>query len=168
LIGRGRTARPAGELHVFFACHELVCAVPAQRVGRLLLDEEVAAPLTGAGWPTVIIDDVVHPVWDLGELLGRPALRHAWVTVRTEVGGHAMTVALRTGPCLVVRPLAERRPAPPSAHVARSAAFPYVFRTEGLVASVRTKVGLVLDVDRLWTAAERARASTSLTGGGAP
>src|SRR5262245_10093457 len=91
-----------GELFVVVSCHSLVCAVATRWVARLLLDDEVAP----AQRDVVSIDGRRCAAWDLGAMLGLPPLGHAWVLLNVPYRGEEVPIALRTGPCLTVQPLA--------------------------------------------------------------
>jgi len=155
----------SAELCVFFSCADALFALPAARVGRLLLPRDVddgdvdgQARRPGVTW----IGDAPHALWDLGALLGRRAPPGGWITIDVPHGRERVAIALRTGPCLVVRRLADRLPAPAGLFVRRTAAFPSIFRADTVIASSGHAVGIVLDVDQLWTRAELAASATEL------
>jgi hypothetical protein len=170
---------PAAELAVMVSCHGLVCALPVRDVQRLLLREAVdvaaaARPRPGQrALPQVVFaDDQPYAVWNLGTLLGMPPLAVAWVLLQVPADPEPVAIALRTGPCLIVQPMPETAPLPPSLFRARGAGIAGAFPTARLRGKpLPVALGLALEPRRLWTldelASSRAAVDAALEGEGA-
>jgi hypothetical protein len=144
---------------LFVRCHALVCALPAIRIHRMLLAEELRAERG-----IVRSGSASYVAWDLGERLQTKPLGVAWVLFDVPgEGGVRAPIALRTGPCLAVRPISKVVPLPARLFAAREGA------VTGAVASddaTGPGFGLVLDIDRLWSPRELVL-SANLAAGGA-
>ena len=92
--------RVIADLAVMVRFGELVVAIAAQRVSRIVMADE-AVPAAGA-IPSVRIGDTVLPAWDLGKLLGFTDPPEAWLIMTTSDEPDAPTIALGTGPCVAV------------------------------------------------------------------
>jgi hypothetical protein len=173
--------QPATELVVVIACHAVVCTLPVRRVERLLLREaislqpppgrrvrEVPRPVP----QVVYAGEEPYAAWNLGTLLGLPPVSTAWVLLH--VGGSgtdAIPIALRTGPCLIVRPQPAAAPLPAALFRDRGAGIVGAFS----VAQLRGRpggaaMGLCLDPQRFWSeqelAGSRAAVAAALEGRG--
>jgi hypothetical protein len=158
--GRALRREEAQELSVVFACHHLVCALPARCIERLVLPEEVTV-LAGHGvagegpWHPVLVGEHRYAGCNLGTQLGMPAVDAAWALLRRWHRGVELPIALQTGPCLLVQPLGPGVPLPDGIFRERpgvvAAAFPTALLRSraGLI-----EVGLRLDPDRLWAEAD--------------
>jgi len=153
------------ELCVVLACHDLVCALPARWVDRLVLPAEVASVATSADAAVALVlaGERQLAAWNLGTLLGLPPLGTAWVLLRIPFRGSELPIALHTGACLVVQPLPPALALPPGAFRARPHAI------SGAFASTRVRgrapaspVGLWIDPSRLFTDDELAAAASAL------
>jgi hypothetical protein len=168
---RAPAAREARELCVVLSCHELVCALPAARVERLVLPGEVsllgrpADPAEGRGWQLVQVGEQLYAGCDLGTQLGLAPVEAAWVLLRAEHRGASLPIALATGPCLVVQPLAAGAALPAAAFRARAGAVAALFPTALLESRADlVEVGLRLDLGALWSE-EELDAAAALFGG---
>jgi hypothetical protein len=92
--------RAIAELAVMVRFGELVVAVAAERVSRIVMADE-AEPVAGAT-PSVRIGGAVLPAWDLGKLLGLVDPPAAWLVMTTSDEPNAPVIALGTGPCVAV------------------------------------------------------------------
>lgn len=152
----GRTAD--AELFVVVACHAFPCALPARRVVRLLLSDEVPAAEGGV----IRAEGGVFAAWNLGEMLHLDALGDAWVLLNVPHGDGTVPIALQTGVCLAVQPLATRFPLPPGLFHARQAALEAAFLAHEVRAAQAGLVGLHFDPARAWTAAELDRSARAI------
>jgi hypothetical protein len=174
-------AHPRGidRLCVFFACDAFVCAIHVRSVVRLATLEEAqvigaapGAPLDG----TCVVDagDAPFAAWDLSRLLEIPQFAGAFVLLRIPWRGAEVPIALRTGPCLVVRDLPGVAPVPASLFRARRGAIVGAFDASALGAPSAGRVaGLEIDPARLLDAADletslRTLRSAPVDGGRAP
>ena len=129
-----RTAAPQrtrgiAELAVLVRFGELVVAVAAQRVSRIVMaDEVVDAP--DRATPSVRLGATVLPAWNLGELLGIAEAPAAWLVMTTSDEPNASTIALGTGPCMAVASHDELSALPPGVVSAPAAAVLGVFATD--------------------------------------
>jgi len=122
-------SRAIGELAVLVQFGELVVAVAAQRVSRIVLaDEAVAAPPRPT--PRVVIGGTTLPAWDLGKLLGFSEPPAAWLVVTTGDEPSAPEIALGTGPCIAVAPHDGTSPLPAGVVSAPASAVVGVFATD--------------------------------------
>jgi len=171
--GRSAGREERGELCVILSCHELVCALPASWIERLVLPKEVSVivgerPSAAAGkraWELVLVGEQRYAACNLGTQLGLRPLDAAWALLRAPHRGAVLPIALQTGPCLVVQPLGTGVPLPPAAFRTRSGAVAAAFPT-ALVKSklALSDVGLRLDPSRLWTESELDAAAAVLGG----
>jgi hypothetical protein len=155
-------------LHLFVACGPFVVAIDANRVERLLLRDEPCLvdsdPVPRATARLGLLEAGGDPrtAWDLGLLLGLLPQDAAWVLLRGE--GSVARCALRTGACLSVAPLPATGIVPLPASLCRSR--PGVFRSAFAAPQygrhVLGPVGLVLDLERLWSEEETAYANALL------
>lgn len=174
-MGRGArepAAAPtnSAELAVFFGCHGFVCAIGAPVVERLVLADEVSlapAPLDAcaacagydrrsarlAGMAEIERQAVV--VWDLGALLELGPLSSSLIVLRVSRDGVRLPLALRAGPCMVVRPLSAVTWLPRDLLRARQASMSGAFTAEALGEHGKgSLLGLMLDPAALFTRAE--------------
>jgi len=93
--------RTISELAVMVRFGDLVVAVAAQRVSRIVMADEVVE-VAERELPSVRIGDAVLPAWDLGKLLGFSEPPAAWLVMTTSDEPGAPTIALGTGPCVAV------------------------------------------------------------------
>ena len=147
------------ELCVVVACHAFPCALPARRVVRLLLPDEVPDAADGV----IRAVDGVFAAWNLGELLQLGPLGDAWVLLHVPHRGATVPIALQTGVCLSVQPLATRFPLPPGLFHARPAALWAAFLAHEVRAGQAGLVGLHFDPARAWTAAELDQSASAVT-----
>jgi hypothetical protein len=156
-----------GELSLFFRCHGAVLAIAARWVERLLLAEEVALPegqsrVQGAG-QVIEVAGAPYAAWDLGQMLEVSPMQHAWVLMKVPYAGKEVPMALRTGPCLIVQPLAGSTNLPIGVFRGRRSALAGAFMLKGLKgAAGEGLVGLRLDPSRLWTNVELEASSAAL------
>ena len=121
--------RAIGDLAVMVQFGDLVVAVAAQRVARIVLADE-AVPATPRATPRVQIGGTVMPAWDLGKLLGFTAPPAAWLVFATTDQPDAPEIALGTGPCIAVAGHASAAPLPGGVVAAPEAAIVGVFATD--------------------------------------
>jgi hypothetical protein len=165
----------SGELCVLFECHSVVCALPVRWVSRLLLADEARfvtssgeAPyqqetrrLELGGSKVVEAYGQRCTAWDLGEMLELPPLRSAWVYITLPHRNRTVSLALRTGPCLLVGPVSKLTEVPGNIFRARRAGLPAAFPVRGTAAGgTNALVGLYLDPRGLWTEAELDRSAS--------
>jgi hypothetical protein len=168
---------PAAELAVMVSCHGVVCALPARHVERLLLRDAVELlPPTrqrarnGRPLPQVVhAQDEPYAVWNLGTLLGMAPLSVAWVLLQVPAEPHPVSIALRTGPCLIVQPMPETAPLPPGLFRERGPGISGAFSTAQLRGKpLAAALGLTLDPAALWSrdelAASRAAVAAARVG----
>lgn len=144
-----RKGSPRSELCVVVACHTFACAIPVRYVERLALDEDVkAVPGRSA---VVESNGERFAAANLGTLLGTPQLGQAWVLLRVPVANGVVPIALRTGPCLMVRQVAIEAPLLPGLFERRGAAVLGAF-TAGTQRGFAEQIayGLVLALHQLW------------------
>jgi hypothetical protein len=149
--------RPQAELAVLVACHSFLVAIPAKRVARLVLPEEVSAvtgPSRGALLGSVRAGDRVCAAWDLGVLLELESLDRAWVVLDGD--GRGTPVALRTGVCALVAEVTPETSLPGRIFRRRAQAFPAAFAAESVDARLPALFGLWLDPARLFSEEELA------------
>jgi hypothetical protein len=158
----------AGDLCLLFELGALLCAIPAERVHRLLLADEaqviVGDPRGGTGdWLVVSAEGRKYAARDLGELLESPSTGQAWVLVDVGTGRGAAPIALRTGPCLRVERLPAVVPLPRGLFRHRARAFPAVFPLTGVSRgeAANETVGVVLDPLALFSAEELGAAAAA-------
>ena len=118
-----------GELAVLVRFGELVVAVAAQRVSRIVLADE-AVPASPRATPRVMIGGATLPAWDLGKLLGFAEPPAAWLVVTTGDEPSAPEIALGTGPCIAVSSHDGASPLPAGVVSAPAAAVIGVFETD--------------------------------------
>jgi hypothetical protein len=122
-------SRGIAELAVLVRFGDLVVAVAAQRVSRIVMADEVAdAP--GRATPSIRLGASVLPAWDLGALLGFSEPPAAWLVMTTSDEPNAATIALGTGPCMAVASHEDISALPPGVVSAPSAAILGVFATD--------------------------------------
>ena len=142
----------AGELSVVVECHALVCAFGLSCVRRLVLP----AAVREVGGAIVESDNERYAAWDLGVLFGLRPLTRAWALLDIPYGGSSVSIALRTGACLVVQRIAPETSLPAAAFRARGIAFRGAFDA-GAVLPDRVAagtVGIVIDPARLFEPSE--------------
>jgi hypothetical protein len=161
LAGIGAGAATAGELFVVVACHDLVCAVATRWIARLLLIDEVEAP----GADVVLVGGRRWAAWDLGRMLGLPPLDHAWVLLNVPHAGAELPIALRTGPCLTVQPIAAFTALPEGLFRARRGALPAAFPASEIKGRTDALFGLCFDPARAWTSTELENSVRSISPG---
>jgi len=152
---------PAATLCVLAACHHVLVAVPVRWVARLVLPDEVTAiSAHGSGrgcLGTVSAGGVPYAAWDLGELLGLAPLTTAWILLEVHDGGVPISIALRTGACLMVQPLRPEASLPGTIFQTRQTAFPAAFSAALVSGETPALYGLWLDPSRLFTREELGR-----------
>lgn len=148
-------------LSLVVRCHAWVLALDAECVDRVAasadLPEPERQPQSGAPAALGLVtpaDGVLHAAWDLGRLLGLGDVAGAWVLLRLPFDGSGLPVALRTGPCIGVSPLARTavRPLPRAAFASeRRAAIGGAVALDvlGRAAAAEGSLGLVLRPERL-------------------
>ncbi|HEY0479649.1 MAG TPA: hypothetical protein VGD37_19150 [Kofleriaceae bacterium] len=119
------------ELAVMVQFGELVVAIAAQRVARIVMADE-AVPAPGAT-PSVQIGGAVLPAWDLGKLLGFSEPPAAWLIMATGDEPGAPEIAVGTGPCISVSSHHGISPLPPGVIAAPFAAVAGVFATDAVL-----------------------------------
>jgi hypothetical protein len=160
----------AEELAIFFGCHGFVCAIGTPLVERLVLADEVAlapAPLDScaacAGYDhrsarlagLAEIERQMVVVWDLGALLELGPLSSSIILLRVSRDGVRVPIALRAGPCMVVKPLAAVTSLPSDLLRVRQASMSGAFAAEVLGEhGAGALLGLTLDPAALFTRAE--------------
>ncbi len=130
--GRGAErlrSRDISELAVMVRFGELVVALAAQRVSRIVTADE-AMVTEDAEIPSVQIGSAVLPAWDLGDLLGFSEPPAAWLVMTTGEGPSALQIALGTGPCIAVASHEDVLPLPPGVVSAPQGAVIGVFVTD--------------------------------------
>lgn len=147
------------ELFVVVACHAFPCALPARRVVRLLLADEVPAASDGV----IRAGDGVFAAWNLGEMLHLGPLGDAWILLNVPHGGATVPIALQTGMCLSVQPIATRFPLPPGLFRGRPGALESAFLASEVRAGQAGLVGLHLDLASAWTAQELDRSASAVS-----
>jgi len=156
LPGRGgaRRADEPRELCVVLACHQLVCVLPARWIERLVMPDEVAsiAPVSAEAHapPLVLVGEKHFAAWNLGVLLGLAPLDAAWVLLRVPHKGATLPIALHTGACLVVQPLAPGVSFPAGAFRARPGAVVSALPTSAIKSRLAVDLALCLDPAHLW------------------
>lgn len=147
-----------------FRCADRLFALPADRLERLLRDDEAgAAP--GAPLPAsvVVAGGEPHAASELGALLHLSEPGASWLLLRVRSGVRSVAMALRTGACVAVRPIERRVAVPPLLFRERGAAFTSAFRAAEVIAGAPDHaLGLCLDPDRLWTPRELERAELAI------
>jgi hypothetical protein len=151
---------------VFFSCSNFVCAIAASWVKRLVLlheAETLAAPSPDG--ELVAVAGERHAAFHLGPLLGLPQPSTAWLLLSIPHGGRNVAIALGTGPCLVVQPLALETPLPRGIFRARHASISAAFSVEGMRGAPENAIaGIYLDAGELLTPTELARSAALLAG----
>jgi len=173
LASRTRRPEEPRELCVVISCHQLVCALPARTIERLVLPDEVTilapdpeTPRTHS-WDIALVGEERYAACNLGALLAVPPLEAAWVLLRVRHKGGLVPIALQTGPCLIVQKLGAGVPLPSGAFRARSGAITSVFPTTLLAnRGVAADVGLWLDPSHLWVESELDAAAGALAEAG--
>lgn len=166
---RGRAAaRPRGELSLVCASPPWLLALPAIRVERLLLpDEVVLGPADAGGARLLTAGDRRFALWDLGALFGTGRSSGAYIGLRLAFRGHDLTLALGVDRCLAVQPLPITAGLPPALFRARAGAFIGAFAAATAAARVSLgPVGIALDPAQLWTVEELESSTRVLEGSG--
>ncbi|HEX3766644.1 MAG TPA: hypothetical protein VHW23_48450 [Kofleriaceae bacterium] len=122
------TARALSELAVLVRFGELVVALAAQHVSRIVMADE-AEEVPGAP-SSVRIGDAVLPAWELGDLLALSEAPAAWVVLAAGDEPGAPRFALGTGPCIAVSSHDAVSPLPPGVVSVPPAAVIGVFVTD--------------------------------------
>lgn len=138
MSGRGvRTRAPArarvrniSELAVIVQFGDLVVALPAHRVSRIVLASEVVAVSVRGPTPHVQIGGHAFPAWDMGQMLGLGGVPAAWLIMRTTDDPGAPEIALGTGPCVAIAAHDVVAPLPYGVVTAPHAAVLGVFATD--------------------------------------
>ena len=155
------------DLWLFVRCHDRLLAFAADWIERVLLPEDVppVRPAAAMGLAqtaasaaclgSIELDGVAYPAWDLGLLLGLPAVAKAWILLRLPRLQGTLPLALRTDECLHIGPLPARQTSrlPPGIVGTRPRAYRCAFTAAVLRAKQRpeTPVGLEIDLGGLWT-----------------
>jgi hypothetical protein len=138
------------ELAVVVRAKDLCVALPAGRVTRLVIADEL--PVLREGAPGLLdVAGAPYASWDLGELLGVGRLSTAWVLLAVPAGGADVRIALRTGPCVAVVPMPRWSALPPRAFVTRARAMERVFSMRDLGGE---GIGLAVDLAHLFARQE--------------
>ena len=154
------------ELGVVVRAHDLVVAIPARHVVRLVLPDEITVLREGAPGLVEAEGGETFAAWDLGEILGRESLDAAWVLARVPRPGAAdLKIALRTGACVVVETLPDALALPSALLATRARAFPAAFPARANHGGAL--YGLVLDLPRLLSPAEVLACAPETRGAGA-
>ncbi|MFO0744404.1 MAG: hypothetical protein U1F43_01875 [Myxococcota bacterium] len=155
--GSGRAPAPAqaqaAELHLVLEAHGHLLALSTAVIERMRLAEEVK-PRAVIGGLVVESDGHAWPTWNLGTLLGLAPLSSAWILMHVPHATGSVRVALQTGPCLVVRPIARLGALPIGIFRERQGALAAVFDAAQVDQKRGAVAGLVIDAARLFTAAE--------------
>lgn len=156
--------RANAELCLFLECHGTVLALPIRRVQRLLLGEELSVTETGDDVAIATAHDGRYAAWNLGRLLDLPPLNAAWVLLHVPHQGTVLPLALNTGRCLLVAPLARSVTSlPPGMFRDRHNALWGTFPTSDVKgAKLAGPMGLCLDPLRLWHGQELERSASAL------
>lgn len=151
---RMRRAAPVSELCIVVGCHTFACAIPTRYVLRLVLNEDVNV-VPGSGGRIVTSGGEHYAASNLGELLELAPLADAWVLLHMPTPRGPVPIALRTGPCLVVREVGVEAPLPNGLFKRRGDAVFGAF-VAGAVRGFaeNTLYGLVLNLGKLWSDAE--------------
>jgi hypothetical protein len=158
---RIKRAEAAPELSIIVGCHTFACAIPTRVVVRLALMEDVEV-VDQEGGTLVRSAEEWFAVENLGTLLSLKPLAGAWVLLRLPYGAGSVNVALRTGPCFAVRPVAVEAPLPPGLFELRGEAVKGAFVAAG--SGVQEALyGLVLSVEELFSQAELSVAAQALS-----
>jgi len=161
----GMVESGAPELSVFIDCHGVVLALPVRRVERLVLSEEVSVLPERQGVAIAVAGGQRYAAWNLGWLLELPPLDTAWVLLRVPHEGAELPLALSTGRCLLVAPLAQGVVAslPLGLFRGRPSALWGAFSVKGFEgAKLGGVMGLCLDPLRLWSREELALSASTL------
>lgn len=128
-------------------CREILCALPAHSVRRLLLEDEVAQQ-----GPAIRVGKESFLAWNLAERLGMAPTQGGWALVDVPAGTNQLTMALRITRCVSVRPTPPLITLPPGLFVLR----PEAIRGGFLAGPDSTSEawGLALDPAHLWSSAE--------------
>lgn len=166
-MSAGVTAPAEAGLCLVVRCQAWVLALAAEHVDRVAGSADLPEPQRSAfpGAPAALgcitspTDGVRHAAWDLGRLLGLGDVEGGWVLLRLPFDGGRLPVALRTGPCIGVSPLARTavRPLPLAAfQPERRAAIGGAVALErlGSQAAAAGSLGLEIRPERLLTLAE--------------
>jgi hypothetical protein len=145
--------RGIAELAVLVRFGDLVIALPAERVTRIVAADEVTAVKPAAftgGAASVAIAGATLPAWDLGALLGLREPPEAWLVMRTSDDPGAPEIALGTGPCVAVAGHDAVSALPPGVINAPPAGIVGVFVTDpGLRERGAGPLGVRIDAARL-------------------
>lgn len=156
------------ELAALVSCHSFGVAIPTRTVARLFLPEQVAAKELNGDAPllgSIEAGGRVCAAWDLGRILGLPALASSWVVLDVPDDHGALPVALRAGPCAMVTEVRHDAPLPPRIFERRGEAFPSAFATTARGDALPAQLGLFglwLDPARLFTREERAASRSAI------
>ena len=155
------------DLCVVLACHQLVCAVPARWIERLVRPEEVASIAAPASPdrhrpPLVLVGERHFAGYNLGTLLGLAPLDGAWLLMRVPHKQDEIPIALHTGTCLVVQHLAPGVAFPGGVFRARAGAIVSAFPARSIKGRVAAEIAFWLDPARLWSDDELAGAAAAL------
>lgn len=156
-----------GELAVVVSCHDVLCAIPASLIERMTLAEETPVDVepVAAAPGLVRLGDAQLPAWDLGTLLGLAPTRSAWLLVRSGREDLPARVAIRSGPCLVVKRVERGVTLPRGLLRSHGDALPSAFRASRVVPSFPSVVGVWIDVARLLPHAEPGKRGEPARGG---
>jgi hypothetical protein len=166
-VSAAAPALPPTGLCLVVRCHAWVLALAAEHVDRVAGSADLPEPQrpASAGAQAALgsvvspTDDVRHAAWDLGRLLGLGDVAGGWVLMWLPFDGRRIPVALRTGPCIGVSPLARTaiRPLPLAAfEPERRAAIggAIALAQLGGQAAAQGTLGLEIRRERLLTRAE--------------
>jgi hypothetical protein len=155
-----------GDLCVFFSCHHHVLSMPARRIERLVLSEEVRVCRTKASAgpvPVIQAGQVRFAAWNLGRMVEMPTAKGAWILLRITHEGAELPLALGVGQCLLVGNLKRSTSLPPGLFRGRQSALWATFQTAEVSTRLnQTSMGLCLDPLRLWTRNELEQSAAAL------
>ena len=154
-----------GELSVVVGCHGFVCAFGVQWVTRLVLPDEVTPWEADPDTRLVSVAGEAYAAWDLGALFGLGLLASAWVLLGIPYEGGRLPIALRTGPCIVVKKVRAEMSLPVLAFRARGKAFLGAFDASALIAEKLAvgAFGVVIDPTALLDRPELAASASSIS-----
>lgn len=161
--------------HLVVECGPYLFAFRTGSLDRAVLSEGIAVvrsphDLTKPGEapqcpPVAEIAGQTWVAWDMGLLVRHETARKAWLLFQLPYEGQQLSLALRVGSCVAVAEIRERHPLPPGILAKRSGAFQACFWVSpelGLGAAHESRLGLCVDVRRLFTPQEMMASKTAL------
>ena len=172
---RRRSQLASDDAHLIAECGDALIAFPSRRIVAARLAEGIdvlkspqdrSKPGERAGLPPVaVIDGEQWVAWDMGLLIGKRALNHAWVLVRLPYANTTLRLALRTGRCLAVGEPGARAPLPRGIFSTRVGAVSSAFIVDEALGTGAATVGrlcICIDVQQLWSGYELQLSAKSL------